>query len=451
MKSKRSTKMLHVSFSGLWGKVLEKDDLKKLRKRYVIPQPVAEFLEGKRFNHPGDILRHAALSAELSTLQIFKMVVPPFYDETDYSFIADGVSSRSLEVKETDLSMQMWTLNDGTHRCVIHSIDTEIISVNLDSSNEIVPSTLKIAGFWFWEWPKLSLEVKKKVFARLTHPNVRQEIGKLARLRDEDHPTLSSTVVPLRKIGQIVQFFINTTGDVAPGGSGMVDPPPGGGVYDPGQPMDRKDNPDSDACTGVPDWPFEGCCIAHDYCYDDYYEDAHGCDECARFECDLDFLYCMLSIAGANPLLIEMAYIFFMGVRSFGAFRFEYCDFPGVSSAVASAAGAIALTSTVIAAVLGNLGLAVAFAAAGVGAVILATKIMCGVCEYVEDWAEECTKDTITEEEKCKKKKKKCKKKKKWWKRLKCKFKYFWKCTIYRRVKKGVCWLVRKADKLVCG
>ncbi|GAG39955.1 unnamed protein product, partial [marine sediment metagenome] len=214
--------------------------------------------------------------------------------------------------------------------------------------------------------------------------------------------------------------------------------------------------PSSDFCTGSPDWPFGNCCVAHDYCYE-YGEKARGCDECARFQCDLDFLECMLSIAGNNPLLIEMAFTYFVGVRSAGSIRFNYCDFPGVGALTAMLEGLVgigAIAAGAIVASSGFVGEGIAIALGGIavtaGLMILTGKLFCEVCKTIEDRVEKCEADRIIREEKCKKRKKKCKKKRKWWKRLKCRIKYFWRCKIIHNVKKGICWIEKVVYKIIC-
>jgi len=448
--------MLHVPFSLISKDQLDSETLKEIRKHYFVNEKLCEVLKDRRIAHPGELLRIEGLLNYANPVEVYKLVVPPFYDQPDYSVGSNIISSEELPIGKTNIKVHLWMLKDNFYRISFSSIDGELFSIGLNDEFEIDPTTIKVGGHWFWELPKLPVGVRKILFSRLIRPQYIKEFEELGKMNKEAQPVHGKKKLPLRKVAQAMTFIYSITGGyrlssglndraVAPVSTGTLNET----IYEPGQPMDHDDYPQSNYCTLSPDWPFGECCVAHDFCYVET-EKARGCDECARFKCDLDFLKCMLGVAGVNPALQQMAFVYFIAVRAFGEFAFDYCD-KSVASSVVIGSITLGTSLGVVAGVAGGeiVGAAVGVAATA-GTLIINGFLLCGMCEIVEVMVEKCEADRKVREERCRRKKKKCKKKKKWWKKLWCKVKYFFVCKVIEYIIRGACWLVKQGYRLVC-
>lgn len=464
-----TTKMLHVPFSLLREREIDSDTLSILARKYHLPDHLAKVLHGKRFRTPSDILRDSEIRAAASPQEFLKLTVSPKSERMPVDPEYGVVAINALRPEGTELAAHLWTLTDNSHRLVLSSADSDLISVAIDGDGEPDPATIKLGGFWWWEWPKLGRDVKELIYRRLVDNRVQLEVLKLARMSPDAQPRIGPLVAPIRKIAQLIVFFRTATGTASAAGAladggtvgpGGVSVPGGlsgstvetGDIYDPGG-MDPGEYPPSDQCSLSPDWPFARCCVAHDYCY---LENARGCDECARLQCDLDFLRCMLNVAGANVALQEMALVYFMAVRAFGDVgdsTFQYCGSArgagGVNLNKLLIAGALVVGAVVGIAVGGLLGVLVGVGTAAVLVGVIG-RLMCEMCEQIEEWVEECEADRIRREESCERRKKKCKKKKHWWQKLLCYVSYFWHCVVVDILIKGACWLLKKVQPALC-
>ncbi|MGH7412346.1 MAG: hypothetical protein ACREJ6_14970 [Candidatus Methylomirabilis sp.] len=474
---KRSTtRMLHIPFSLLRDKEIDSDTLTILRRKHHLPSHLENVLRGKRFHTPADILRSAEIRQAASPLELLKLLVAPKYDQIPipgqipipYKPDDGLLSVRALRPEGTELVVELWTLTASKYRLVLSYPESELVSITIDGNGEVDPATIRLGGFWWWEWPKLARETRELTYRRLVNDRAQAELLNLARMSPDAQPRFDSLVLPFRKVAQLVLFFQSATGTDGRATTGLVAGAPGsptvqaGEIYDPNG-MDLEDYPTSDPCSYSPDWPFERCCVAHDYCYLES-ENARGCDECARLQCDLDFLNCMQKIAGPNPALQEMAYIYFMAVRAFGDVgdnTFQYCSSSrgdgGVNLnklLIVGALGVGVAVGVTIAASLGGVGGGVLGTLFGVGTaaglVLVIGILMCEMCAELEEWIEECEADRIKREERCEKRRRSCKKKKKWWKKLGCYLAYFWHCIVVDLVLRGACWLVKKARPVLC-
>lgn len=448
--------MLHVPFSLISEDKLDSKSLKRISAQYFVNEKLCKILEGQKITNPGELLRIEELLNYPDPVAVYKLVVPPFYDQPDYSIGSEIISSEELPIKRKSIRAHLWMLKNNSSRISFSSIDGEIFSIGLNDEFEIDPTTTRLGGHWFWELPKLQVDVRKTLFRHMIQPQIIKEFEELGKMDEAAQPVRNEKSLPIRKVAQAMTFIYSITGayrlsagasngSVVPASTGIAD----GTVYEPGQPMDHDDYPQSNYCTLSPDWPFGNCCVAHDYCYIEG-EKARGCDECARFKCDLDFLKCMLGIAGANPALQQMAFVYFIAVRGFGAFAFDYCDKSVASSVIIGGIFAGSAVGVVAGLVAGGIAGAAIGLAATAGAYVIAGYLLCGMCELVENLVEKCEADRKIREERCRRKKKKCRKKKKWWKKLWCKVKYFFVCKVIEYIIRGACWLVKQGYRLVC-
>jgi hypothetical protein len=449
--------MLHVPSSLLYGRELDDALLRRLGRDYHAPAHVTNVLRGKRFGYPGDLLDDPEIRGTISPIELLKLLVPPRYDKPIVPS-RPVRAVRAMPVDRSGIVVEVWEIEDDRYRLALSSESVEVISIEVAKGNTLDAGTLRIGGFWFWEWPKLSRETRARIYQIVTQPRVQEGMLRLSRLDPAAQPRLDSLTPPVRKVAQLVLFFASATGTGADALAGTVvgGRPGTDDLYDPGG-MTQEEYPPSDNCSLSPDFPFAKCCVAHDYCY---LETPLGCDECARLQCDLDFLNCMLSVAGLNPELQKLAVVYFLAVRAFGDVgdgTFQFCG-------SASSSGGFNLNKLLLLGALGlgaGLGVIVGsdaglFPGIAVGALAFAAsvallgKLLCELCGQLEEWIEECEADRVEREERCKRRKKKCKKKRHWWQKVFCYIRYFWDCWIWYYIRKGLCWLVKKAHPIVC-
>lgn len=453
-------KMLNIPFGLLSEQVIDDTTIKTLRKDYFLPKYLTQYLKGKKYDYPGQILKDHELLARIDHLDLERLITQPYYELGKHALQREITREERQHDSDSGIDIRVFYYEGNSRRIALEIAGVELVSVEIDEEDRIDPTTLKFGGYWFWEWRRLPDSIKLTIF-RVMFSTGQSGLDNLANNSSDISANFSERKIPLRNIAQLGLFFIssnvsrNFVENVAPDDDLPEREESPEDLYKPGEGIPPEKYPESNECTKSPDYPFSECCVAHDLCY---VEDIYGCGECARLKCDLDFLACMLKRAAGNPVFTEMAYIYFIAVRAGGGVSgFDYC------ASSPSGTGGFSLGSfanvflivgagTAVGMTVGGLVASPVNVAVGIGAGLLTVgaagavmgRVFCETCEQMVDWIEHCEADRLVREERCRRQRKKCRKKKKWWKKIWCRIKYIWNCVIVDVLKKGACWFLKK-------
>lgn len=467
----QKTNMRYIRFPSIEG-YIDANRVRTLQAQYRIRPELARTLQDETISKPADLFYLENFIHEINPVELWRFVArlktPPMPDKRvkEQDQILDKYSRSSFGRREYEDNDVVFFISD--HKGDIISASYAEETGNFDYV------TVRLCGYTTWELSTLAVEQLKEIQQRLLSPtailaglvwyehletNIQGEHREIFTRLSQLLRSIQGFIAPR----QYVDDSIAPSGVTTPGGG--IDTPSGGSRPPSSSeeegpcPWDAEFENGVNGCTCVPDFNFKDCCDTHDLCY------IEGCTGCERLECDIALYECILRRTGLQAL----AWLYYVGVRTLGALRFNFCDDESPSAIAAGVGGLVGAgvgvgvafaigTNTPV--VLGVGGLLVGATIGGDLAVRLQrniTRTFCDLCEVGIEMEEVCDEEIerrrVERRRRHEERKKKCKKKKRWWKRLWCKIKTYVRYiieVIWDEIRHLICKMVATALQATC-